>query len=131
MKLYYFNLRTNTGLIRDPDGTRFPDATAARANGEAVVRELMRNSQVPMRSWRMDVENADLQHEFSVLFAQHDDRLSHLAPDLRETVIDSCARSASLGDIIQDLQRTLLQAKRTVARSKGLPYVAASEGVQL
>ncbi len=131
MPHYHFHLLTRTGRIVDPEGTELPDGTAAREHGAAVARELMRNSPPGMRSWRLDVCDADHRLQASLLLAEFDARLEQLEPVLRETVVDTCMQSASMREAIDDLKRTILQVKGTIARSKRQPYLAAIEGVQL
>jgi hypothetical protein len=131
MPLFYFNVQTHWGLIRDPEGTEVPDATAAREHAARVARELMRNDELRTRTWRMEVCNAEHDPEFELLFATVDEDLAHLHPELRKTVLDGCKRSASLRDAIQELDRTMLQLRGTIARSERQPYLAAIEGVRI
>jgi hypothetical protein len=131
MPLYYFNLQTNTGVIRDPDGTELPDEVAAREHAAAVARELVRNRQIGVRSWRLDMCDASHQLQTSLILAEFDEGLASLSSPFRETVMDGCVQSASLRDAIRDLNKTLLQIKGTIARSKQQPYLAAIEGVQI
>ena len=41
MPRYYFNIRSSTGLIVDPDGTDLPDLAAALTEAERSARELL------------------------------------------------------------------------------------------
>lgn len=129
MPLFYFNLQTNSGLIRDPDGTELPDEAAAREHAAVVACELLRNRRIQARSWRLNVCDASHQLRINVILAEFDEGLASLASPFRETVVDGYLQSASLRDAIQDLNRTLLQIKGTIARSKQQPYLAAIEGV--
>ncbi len=131
MPLFYFNVQTNAGSIRDPEGTNLPDATAAREHAVMVARELMRNDELRTRTWRMDVCDSERDSAFGLIFAAVDEALDHLHPELRDTVVDGCTRSASLREAIKDLDRTILQLRGTIARSERLPYLAAIEGVRI
>jgi hypothetical protein len=131
MPLFYFNLRTDGGVIPDPNGTELSDQAAARKHAQAVACELMRNAAVEVRLWRLEVTDAEHRTGFGFVFAQFDERLMHLKPAFRATVVDGCAKAASLREAMLDVHHTLLQVKGTIARSKGLPYVAAIDGVRL
>jgi hypothetical protein len=64
-----------------------------------------------------------------VLFASVDDSIRHLTPELRSSVENLCAKSASLSEAINAIKLTLTQVKGTIARSERAPYVAAINGV--
>lgn len=41
MPRYYFHIRSDDGLIRDPDGTELADLAAARLEAEDAARDLL------------------------------------------------------------------------------------------
>lgn len=43
MPRYYFHIRSDDGLILDPDGTELVDLDAARAEAEQSARDLLAN----------------------------------------------------------------------------------------
>lgn len=43
MPRYYFHIRCEDGLIRDPDGTELADLDAARSEAEQSARDLLAN----------------------------------------------------------------------------------------
>jgi hypothetical protein len=129
MPTYFFNLTTAHEMIRDPDGTQLPDEAAARAHAQAVARELMQHRQIQTRSWRLTAWDDRGRPCFDLLFATVDNSLDHFRPELRKSCEDLHVKTASLFDAMQEVRRTLLQVKATLARADGLPYLAAVGGV--
>jgi hypothetical protein len=43
MPRYYFHIRSDHGLLHDPDGTDLPDLPAARLEVEQAARDLLAN----------------------------------------------------------------------------------------
>ena len=129
MPLYFFNLKTAEGTIRDPDGTDLVNDSAAWEHARLVACELMRHRQPYTHSWRMDVCDGEGRHCVDLLFASVDDSIDHLRPELRSSVEDMCAQSSSLSEMIRAVTLTIAQVRRTIARSEGTPYVATVNGV--
>jgi hypothetical protein len=128
MPRYYFDLKKREETLHDNDGTDLPDEAAARDHALRVMGELMRNTNVRTRSWRLAVLGQDRQSCFELLFASYDDSIAHLTPELRSSVELVCGRHASLTDAIVDVRTTMLQIRGTLARSERRPYVAADNG---
>ena len=129
MPLYFFNLKTREGTIRDPDGTNLPDESSAIEHARQVARELMAHQKLGTRSWRIDICDGEGRSCTDLLFASLDDTISHLTPELRSSVEELCAQSSSLSETIRAVRLTLAQVRGTIARSEGAPYVAAIKGV--
>ena len=126
---YCFHLKTGSdGTIVDTDGTDLPDDRSAREHAEAIARELMAHREPRTRSWRLDVRDNDGLPCFDLLFARFDDTLSHLTPDLRASLENLCASSASFAEAIHAMKLTLLDIKATIARAEGALYLAAVNG---
>jgi hypothetical protein len=131
MPTYFFHLKTPAGTIRDPDGTDLPDELSAREHARLVACELMQHRQLRTRSWRIDVCDSEGRLCLDLLFASVDDSMGHLTPELRSSVENLCAKSASLSEAINAIKLTLAQVRGTIARSERAPYVAAINGVAL
>ena len=117
MAMFYFVLKFGRQSVPDREGVELPDEAAARAHAVAVARELMRNREVDTRLWRLQVCDDYLQPKFEVLFAEFDQTISHLPPDLRSS-IESVSRTAgALSDAIVNVQSNLIDAKSTLARA--------------
>lgn len=41
MSNYYFNVRANDDIIKDPEGSNFPDLAAAHQDAVAAIREIL------------------------------------------------------------------------------------------
>jgi hypothetical protein len=56
MARYFFNVRRNGVLIRDPEGDELPDVAAAHRLGLEIVQDMLRLPQVygEMREWQRD-----------------------------------------------------------------------------
>jgi uncharacterized protein DUF6894 len=130
MPRYFFDL-AQSGVVRDPEGTDFPNEQVAQAHAETVARELMQHRQETTRYWRLDVRDEDGRRCFELLFVSVDDSIEHLTPELRNTLEEFHARSASLFETMRTVRSSLLQVQRTMALSEGLPYLAANEGVSV
>jgi hypothetical protein len=129
MPTYFFHLKTPAGAIRDPDGTDLPDELSAREHARLVACELMQHRQLRTRSWRIDVCDTEGRLCLDLLFASVDDSMGNLTPELRSSVENLYAKSASLSEAINAIKLTLAQVKGTIARSERAPYVAAINGV--
>jgi hypothetical protein len=134
MPMYFFNLVTPRETITDASGTELPDEASAREHARFVARELMRHREPSTRSWRLAVTECPAVTEsarrpcFGLLFASVDSTIDHLTPELRASVETLCSRSASLSDAIREVRSSILEAKATMARADGRPYLASRNG---
>lgn len=55
MPSYFFDLTTDTGLVRDAEGTVLRDDAEASEHARSVVRELMRGREAETQAWHLDV----------------------------------------------------------------------------
>ena len=131
MPTYFFNLKNAEGTILDPVGTDLPDEHAAWEHARIVANEIMRHREARTRFWRLQVADGNRDACFDLLFANIDDSIRHLSPELRGSVENLCAKSASLCETIHAVKLTLLQMKGTIARSERAPYIAAINGVRI
>ena len=131
MPTYFFNLKTEEGTVRDPEGTDLPGESWAREHARLVARELMQHRPLRTRCWRINVCDSEERTSADLLFASVDDSIRHLAPELRYSVENVCAKFASFWETIHAVKLTLLQVKGTIARSEGAPYIAAVNGVRV
>jgi hypothetical protein len=131
MPTYFFNLTTRDGKIHDPQGTDLPNDAAALEHARIVANELLRNREPERRHWRLDVYDGDRGVCFNLRFATVDPSIDHLTPELRRSLEDVHAKSASLFEAISAVRLTLLQVKGTLARAEGAPYLAAIKGVTI
>jgi hypothetical protein len=129
MPIYFFNLKTANGNIRDPEGMELADEPAARDLARQVARELMKWREPQTRSWRIDVRDGEGRQCFELLFASVDDSIMALAPELRDVIENLHRKQASLNDAIAAVRLSLLQIQGTIARSKGKPFLASLDGV--
>jgi hypothetical protein len=131
MSLYYFNLKHRDGLVPDCDGTDLTDDAGAQVHARAVARELMRHREAQRRSWRLQICDAERTPLFELLFADVDQSLECLSPELRATLKDLYLKSSGMNDSILDVRATLYQLRGTLARADGLPWLAALDGKRL
>ncbi len=131
MPIYFFNLKTARGDIRDPDGTELVDEPTAWGHARQVARELMKRREPESRSWRIDVRDSEGLQRFELLFASVDDSMSPLGPELRDLVENLYRKHASLTDTISEVRRSLLQLRATIQRSKRKPFLASLDGVTI
>jgi hypothetical protein len=71
--LYYFNIRTEGGLIEDPEGETCPDPQAARVAAIAKARDLITDGDQKgedRRSWRVEITNRANQPVLTVMFSE-------------------------------------------------------------
>jgi hypothetical protein len=132
MPRYYFHLRTAQGLYCDREGTPFSNTEEAREHATTVARELMRNSGVKARSWRLEVFGGnENQRCFEVSFASVDATLDHLQPDLRQRIEQASSRVASLFEAINTVKGTIYEVKATQGRAKRVPYLVTLRGIRV
>lgn len=121
MSTYFYNLQTLDGIIRDPEGMDFPSRYLAWEYGRMIARELMQHRESATRSWRLDVYDGEGTRCFDVLFATVDDSVLCLPADLRHSVQDMHAKSASLIEAIHGTRLMMSQLRATMARAERLP----------
>jgi hypothetical protein len=131
MPVYFFNLKTSSANINDPEGTELNDELGAWEHARQVARELMRQREPQSRSWRLDVRDDEGRRCFELLFASVDDTIATLGPEMRDLIENLHRKQASLIDAIAAVRLSLLQIQATIARSKGKPYLASFEGVSI
>src|SRR5579883_925222 len=69
MTIYFFNLKTASLDIPDPEGTELPDEESAWEHARLVALELMKHRETLTRSWRIDVRDDENGQCFELLFA--------------------------------------------------------------
>jgi hypothetical protein len=116
MPLYHLVLRTTDRIIPDPDGTEWPNEAAARDEAVGVARDLMRNQEVKARSWRLHVCDENLWSSSELLFAEIDDTILHLPPQLRDQIIFASRSVAAMSDALLALAGTLAKFRDIQAR---------------
>lgn len=114
MPRFFFDLNHRGILLRDEDGTEFPNEPAAHEHAEGVARELLRNNERRARSWRLQVRDSGDAHCFDVFFSSLDDSLTHLTPELRNSIEAICRGTAHLNDAISNVQTTLEDVRETL-----------------
>ena len=71
--LYYFNLRTESGLIEDPEGDTYSNLQAAREDAIAKARDLIvegKQKGEDRRGWRFEIMDRANQPVLTVMFAE-------------------------------------------------------------
>jgi hypothetical protein len=126
MPRFHFHLRARGTIHHDPDGTDFPDITAACEHATAVARELMLHSDGGTRHWSICIENEQGQRELDLFFADIDPRLGAFSPQMRLLVAQTCRRLGALTDIMCAVRATRIEARILIARSRGKPQLAYS-----
>lgn len=115
MPLYHFVLKTEDSQIADRDGFEWPSEAAARQEAALVAQDFMRNERrVNRRAWRIEICDEDLRPCFEQLFAEVDETISRLPPELRETIIITSRRMAACFDTVLALRGTLAQVSETL-----------------
>jgi hypothetical protein len=131
MRRYFFNLKTNRGVIRDLEGTELPDGTSAREHAHVVAREIMRNRDLSTKAWLVDVSDGHGNSDFEVLFASANPSISALPAEMRAPIEEACRKAASLSDAINQIHTTVHQVRATIARSERKLHLAALDGALL
>ena len=117
MPLYYFVLKNGYEAIADEEGLELPSLEAARAEAVSLAVELMRNCEVTRRAWKLQVCDDYLIPRFEVLFAEVDETIAHLPQQYRSSIESMARVCASLGDAFRVLRASLVDARKTVART--------------
>jgi hypothetical protein len=128
MPLYYFNLDDGYQGIVDPEGTDLADESAARAHAVTVAQEIMAHAEAKTRHWLINVCDRDKERLFEVLFVTVDPTISHIRPEARRHIEESCVARRSLGRAAREAHATACRARAAIARSQGLPWLALVEG---
>ena len=115
--LYHFVLKTRHDRVPDRDGSEWPNEAAAREEAALVAHDLMRNQEVKTHTWRIEVCDEDLRPCSELLFAELDESVSHLPPELREPHLVTSRRMAALSDAILALRGTLAQVSETLSHA--------------
>jgi hypothetical protein len=71
--LYYFNIRTGSGIIDDPEGVTHPDLRAAREAALATARTMTAEGDQKgeeRRGWRFEIMNRANQPVLTVRFSE-------------------------------------------------------------
>jgi hypothetical protein len=71
--LYYFNIRTESGVIEDPEGNVYPDLQAARAAAITKARDTITEGDQTgedRRSWRVEIMDRANQPVVTIMFSE-------------------------------------------------------------
>jgi hypothetical protein len=71
--LYYFNIRTESSLMEDPEGNRYPDLQAARDVASVMVHDMIADGDQKgedRRGWHVEITNRANQPVLTVAFAE-------------------------------------------------------------
>jgi hypothetical protein len=71
--LYYINVRTDDGLIEDPEGNVYTDLQAARDGALAKARDMITEGTQKgedRRSWRVEIMDRANQHVLTIMFSE-------------------------------------------------------------
>lgn len=71
--LYYFNIRTEGGLVEDPEGESYPDLQTAREAALATARVMIAEGSLKgedRRSWRVEIMDRANQHVLTIMFSE-------------------------------------------------------------
>ena len=71
--LYYFNIRTPSGVIEDPEGDTYPGLQAARADALAKARDMIADGDQKgedRHDWSFEIRDRANQHVLTVAFSE-------------------------------------------------------------
>ncbi|WP_262027077.1 DUF6894 family protein [Microvirga sp. Mcv34] len=71
--LYYLNIRTESSLMEDPEGNRYPDLQAARDFASVMARDMIAEGDQngeDRRGWHVEITNRANQPVLTVAFAE-------------------------------------------------------------
>jgi hypothetical protein len=71
--LYYFNIRTESSLMEDPEGNRYPDLQAARDVASVMAHDMIAEGDQKgedRRRWHVEITNRASQPVLTVAFAE-------------------------------------------------------------
>src|SRR5262249_24074151 len=115
-------------IVDDPGGTELADFGEARAHPGLVAQELIRNNEAAARHWQVEVRDCDRKLLFELPFTAVDRSLDTLSPNTRPLGERMAHRRRELADVIAAVRQTVLQARSTLARARGRPYLAVEAG---
>src|SRR5262245_58398314 len=124
---YHFVLKTRDDLIPDRDGSEWPTDGAAQEEATLVAQELMRNQEAKTGSWRIEVRDQDLLPRSEILFAEIDQTIAHLPPEMREPHILASRRIAAFSDAMLAVRKTLAEVMETLSRADAVMTVVVGK----
>ena len=71
--LYYFNIKTPSGVIEDPEGDTYPGLQAARADAPAKARDIIADGDQKgedRHDWSFEIRGRGNQHVLTVAFSE-------------------------------------------------------------
>jgi len=104
-------------LIPDRDGSEWPNDAAAQEEATLVAQDLMRNQEAKRGSWRIEVRDQDLLPRSEILFAEIDETIAHLPPEMREPHILASRRIAAFSDAMLAVRKTLAEVMETLSQA--------------
>ena len=132
MTRFSFVLRTGEQIIEDrPGGEQIFDITMAREHARQVARELMRNNERQARFWQIEVHDEHGAVALALPFTALDPTLRHLPRDTQRLIVELCRRGRALAEAVTSARHSIQQARSTLARAQGKPYVVAEFGRDL
>jgi Domain of unknown function (DUF6894) len=111
MPTYTFKVLDGCGDLEDETGVSFRHRDRAIRYARDVVHELMRNREVQVRSWRLDVYENGEGRICTIPFASIDPTLDHVVPKLRTMVEGVSEHKRLLSEV--------LHASKLLCRNRG------------
>ncbi len=131
MRRYFFHLRDGYRGYADSTGVNLSDDDTARGYACRVGSELMKNRELEVRHWRIQVQNEDEQTIFEIPLITLDATLSHLSPLHKKAMEELSHRCYALREAIAQARIVQNQARALIAKSRGRPYLAADHGDEI
>jgi uncharacterized protein DUF6894 len=128
MRRYYFHLKDGCRGYADHTGVVLSSDDAARDHARGVAAELMKNRERKARHWHIDVQDKNRKPLFTVAFITVDRTLNHVSQPHRKALEELSQRCYALREAIAQARTVQTQARALVAKSRGLPYLAADDG---
>jgi hypothetical protein len=128
MRRYFFHLRDGFRGYADSSGVDLSSDDAAQDYARRVGAELMKNREVEVRHWRIQVQDEDGQLLFEIPLITLDLTLSHLSPPHKKAMEELSQRCYALREAIAQARVVQNQARALIAKSRGRPYLAADNG---
>lgn len=101
MPIFYFNLKADSAVFADLDGTDLPGECEALEHARQVAWELMRCQELRTRSWRLQICDAERKPCVELPFAGIDPTIVHLLPSSPRNSIETLkVGSAALSNAI-------------------------------
>jgi len=124
---YHFVLKTRDDLIPDRDGSEWPNDAAAQEEATLVAQDLMRNQEAKRGSWRIEVRDQDLLPRSELLFAEVDQTIAHMPPEMREPHILASRRIAAFSDAMLTVRKTIAEVMETLSRADAVMTVVVGK----